>query len=157
MSVFFSWNERLHSTINTWTMQYFTYSWHCTITTHIANLILFEFLLFMKPQFTRYAQIVFVSISVSWNASEHGLSNYFKFPGAVAKWLDRHHKYASEVAVPFQLKLNILLGFLSVPQIKMCLLQCEHCNKPSVSDTYVEFLASFNDYQFLEKNSFSRN
>lgn len=38
---------RLHSTINTLIMQYFTYNWYKTLTIHVRNLVTVEFLLFI--------------------------------------------------------------------------------------------------------------
>jgi hypothetical protein len=94
-------------------MQYFPHSWHSTFTVHVAKLTRFEFLLFIKSQFTRYAPNVFTSISVRRNASDHELSHSFKFPSTVAKCFDSHHECVDEVSLPFQLKLNIL-GFLNI-------------------------------------------
>ena len=51
-----SWNERLQSTINTLTMQYFTHKWRCTFTLHVPSLITVEFLLFMNIQITKNAK-----------------------------------------------------------------------------------------------------
>ena len=94
-------------------MLYFAYSWYSTFTVHVSNLVRFEFLLFNQSHFARNAQNVFSSISARMNASHHGLSHSLKFPGAFAKWFDRHHECVGVVSFPFQLKLN-MLGFLSV-------------------------------------------
>lgn len=48
--------ERLHSTINTLNMQYFTSDWRNTLTVHVPNLITIV-LLFIKSQFTTNNQM----------------------------------------------------------------------------------------------------
>ena len=50
--------ERLHSTINTLTMQYFIYNGHNALTIYLPNLITVVFLLFIKSQLTTNAQNV---------------------------------------------------------------------------------------------------
>jgi hypothetical protein len=84
---FLSLIQRLHSTINTLTTQYFTYSWH-TFTIHVPNLITVEFVLFIISHCSR--QILKMSstyINARMDTSDYRLSHPVKGPRAVASGL----------------------------------------------------------------------
>jgi hypothetical protein len=48
--------EKSHSQIKAWTVFHCTYTWHNTLTIHVSKLVIVEFLLFIKSQFTEDAQ-----------------------------------------------------------------------------------------------------
>jgi hypothetical protein len=80
---FLSLLERLHSTINTLTVQLFTSNRHFTFTTDVPNLTTLRLLLFVESQFTTNAQKSSTKINAQMDTSHHGLSQTFRISGAV--------------------------------------------------------------------------
>jgi hypothetical protein len=106
----FSLTGKLHSTINTWSMQYFTYYWQNTFTIHIPNLITAAFLLFVRSQFTINAQNVQYLNQCMQGHIWSRTVTHFQMSWDCWKWFDRHKKCVGEVFLHFQLYLNTYAG-----------------------------------------------
>ena len=104
--------ERLHSIMNTVTMQYLTYNWHNRFTIHIPNLITVK-LLFISSQLTTNAQNVLHHNQARTDKSHRGLWHPFRGPRVVVNHLTGI-KCAGEVSLHFQMELNTL-GLLKCP------------------------------------------
>jgi hypothetical protein len=106
--------EKLHLTICSFTLYYFTYLWLNTFTVKFPSFVTLQFLLFIKSQFTTVARNI-----LHLTQSSHGhvwLITDCCTLSEVAEsceWFGIHQKRVAEVSAHLQLVLNVL-GLLSV-------------------------------------------
>ena len=81
--------ERLNSTINTITMQYYDDNQHNISMNNSPNLTTVELLLFARHHSKNILKTP-TSLNARMDTSDHGLLHPFKSPGAVANGFDRH-------------------------------------------------------------------